>query len=127
MPFNRTFASVAGTLSTIYTATTVGENVFSLFLNCEADSNVYLYRLNSTTSTLLAFVRLSAGVPQKLPHKVILNAGEALQAKAMNRVNADWQTLADWQTNPNWHNSEETFLPAESNVNVNIDVSVLTK
>lgn len=124
MPFNRIFAPITGTQSTIYIATTAGENIFSLLLNCEVDSNVYLYRLNGTASTLLAMIRLSVGAPQKLPHKIILNVGEALQAKAMNRVNADWQTLADWQTNPNWQNPEES-MPIESNVN--IDLSILTK
>jgi hypothetical protein len=98
--------------------------VFSLLLSCEINSNIYLYRLNGTASVLVAFIRLSAGVLQKFPHKIILNMGESLQAKAMNRIEADWQTLADWQTNPNWHNSEEV-VSTESNVN--IDISVLTK
>lgn len=124
MPFLREFKTVTGAIATVYTATTAGENLFSVLLNCDVDSNVYLYRLNGTVSTLLAFVRLSAGVPWKLPHKIILNTAEALQAKAMDRTNTDWQTLPDWQTNPNWHNSEES-LPSE--VNVNIDISILTK
>ncbi|HEY9610572.1 hypothetical protein [Allocoleopsis sp.] len=124
MPFSRVFIQVGGTLTTIYTAATAEENIFSLLLNCDVDSNVYLYRLNGTTSTLLAFVRLFAGVPQKQPHKIIMNAAESLQAKAMDRVSADWQTLPDWQTNPNWHNPEES-LPLE--LNVNIDISILTK
>ena len=124
MPFSRVFTQISGTLSTIYTAATAEENVFSLLLNCDVDSNVYLYRLNGTTSTLLAFMRLSAGTPYKLPHKIIMNAAESLQAKAMDRVNADWQTLADWQTNPNWQNPEES-IPLEPNVN--IDISILTK
>ena len=122
MAFARTFAQLTGTLTTIYTAATAtGETVFSLLLNCDVDSNVYLYRLNGSTSTLVAFVRLSAGQPQVLPHKIFLNNTEALQAKAMDRLNADWQTLPNWQTNPNWHNSEES-TPLESNCNIGLSI-----
>lgn len=111
MPFSRAIANIDGSLTTVYTSAVAEANVFSAFINCEVDSNVYLYRLNGTTLTTLAFLRLTAGTPYQFPHKIILTTGEAIRARAMDRLNTVYPAP-----------EESTPLAA----NVQIDLSILT-